>query len=127
MGILALAVGIGCSLPGFLRHGPPAERALVFVFAGIFALAGLQILTDAKGRAGRLIGSIIVAGLSVMSFTAAFGPGRISGGVPLLPSQWNQHIGKLAFGFFGVIAGMIALAGLWRVAKPPPSKHIISL
>jgi len=118
MGLIALAVGIGCSLPGFLQHGPPGQRALVFVVAGIFTLAGLQILTGAKGRLGALMGTAIAAGLSLMMFVAAFGPGKVRGGLPFLPDSWNQHLGRFAFGAFGVLAGFMALYWLWQAMKP---------
>ncbi len=118
MGLFALLVSIGCSLPGFLRHGPAGQRALVFVFAGVFALAGLQILLNSKGRVAWFIGAAIVAGLSTLAFVAAFGPGKISGGAPFLPPELNQKIGRFAFGAAGVAMGAVALFSLWRAIKP---------
>jgi hypothetical protein len=60
--------------------------------------------------------------MASLGFFAAFGPGEVEGGIPLLPEAWNQGLGRIAFGGG---ACFVAVYGLWwfyRAAKPCKKK-----
>jgi hypothetical protein len=79
-----------------------------------FSLAGLQVLTGAKGRSSSLIAGTIFALLSVLGLYAAFSDQRIGGGIPFIPDAWNQAFGH---GLFGLGAVFTAAAAVYCYIK----------
>ena len=67
--------------------------------------------TSARLRAA--FAFVLLLGLGGMALWIALSGARVSGGIPWLPSAWNQVLGRAVFGAGGVVC--LALARLaWR-------------
>lgn len=117
-GALSLVVGVFISAGFFVKRTEPTPGWVLLVAAGIFALAGVQLVTGVKGRISSLMGGALCAGFSVLGFYVAFNPGPITGGIPLLSPALNQTIGKIMFGAGACITGLMALYFLRQAWKP---------
>ncbi len=120
-GILFMASGIGVTVAVLTR--PHSEPTWPVVVAGLlFVLAGLTLVTNIKGRPAALLGCLIMAGLASLGFFAAFGPGDVGGGIPFLPSAWNQRLGRIAFGAGACLTAVCALLAFYQAVKPDKKK-----
>ena len=119
IGILCLAVGVFIFFIKRTRFSAGWTQPVV---AGMFALAGVQLITCIKGRVSAVMGGLIYLGFSALGFYAAFGHGSIDGGIPFIPEAWNQKIGKTLFGGAACLTALMAVYAL-RKAWKPSSKH----
>lgn len=95
------------------------QTQLMFLVSVMFGLAGLQLITNAKGRLSALMGAVVCAGFSSLGFYVVFWGGPLDGGIPFIPASWNQAFGKILFGFGGCITGAMSLWFLFRAIKLP--------
>lgn len=118
LGAVFLAAG-GWAWFNFHTAGMPfARRWHLLVVAAIFLLAGVGLITNAKGRAAALMGGLLCAGLSSLGFFAAFGPGELEGGIWFIPAAWNQLLGRIVFGLGACLCAAMAFWGFYRTVKP---------
>ena len=114
-------VVVGGIIASYATNHPMAHAGdpkwLAYAGAGIFAVVGLQLLIGAKGRLSFLLGGLVCAALSAMGVCVAFSKGAVSGGIPFLPSAWNQRFGHVMFGLGGLLTGAMALYFFVRVIK----------
>src|SRR5580700_7168842 len=71
-GILSLAVGIFIAVGFSFQRTGFSTAWTVLVAAGIFALAGVQLVTGVKGRVSSLMGGLVCIGFSALGFYVAF-------------------------------------------------------
>lgn len=121
-GVLFLALGGFVALMPVLRPEAVPVAWAVVVAGVVFGLAGVSLLTEPKGRAANLLAGLVLAGLSSLGFFAAFGPGPIEGGIPLIPTAWNQALGRGLFLGGAILTAAFALWVFYRAAKPPKAK-----
>ncbi len=117
-GIITIAVAAFILIEYFMSHRPNSERWVLLPASGVFFLAGLSLLVAVKGKWADFLGALILSGLSTLGFYAAFGSGEIAGGIPFIPSAWNQGIGKIAFAFGACIVGAVAIWSFGRAIRP---------
>jgi len=117
-----VAIGAAGVIAYLACHDPKAlqQRQLMIVGAVIFALGGVQLVTNAQGRWSALMGGVVCAGMSALGFYVAFFGGQLRGGIPFIPDAWNQTFGKVLFGFGACLTAAMALWFFYRVIKPPP-------
>jgi hypothetical protein len=114
MGAVFLAFAVAIAFAPFPELAASGRRWMALVIAGVFALAGLQILIAAKGRLGAFLGGLVCLGLCSIGTSIAFGPDKLGGGIPLIPKTWNQTFGHVLFGAGALMTGAIAV---WFFAK----------
>lgn len=117
-GLIMIAVAVMILFFFWKDSRPMAERWALLPAAAVFFLGGVSLLTMVKGRIADFLGALMFAAFSALGFFAAFGPGRVSGGIPLMPDAWNQHLGKAVFGFGGCLSAVAALWLIYRGLKP---------
>jgi hypothetical protein len=121
LGVVFMAAGVSIGVR--VLAWPQKLPSWPGLVAGVlFFLAGMQIIAKLKGRLGTALGGVICAGLASLGFFAAFGPGPVEGGIPLLPAAWNQALGKTAFGGGACLVAALAVWCFYRAAKPGKKK-----
>ena len=101
---------------------PADHQWILYLPGGLFSLAGLHLLLNAKERLSALISAIIAAGLSVLGFYVAFGDKKVLGGIPFVPESWNQLFGKILFGGGAALTAAFALLLFSRAFKSNKKK-----
>ena len=99
-----------------------SERVQVLIAGSVFVVAGLLILTKAHGRIKALMVGVVCVGMSALGVFTTFSAGALEGGIPFIPSAWNQAFGRGLFGFGALLAATIALWCFYRAAKPAKNK-----
>jgi len=74
-----------------------------------FFLAGLQIVTAARGRLSALMAGTVCALFSALGWYVALSGEALGGGLPFFPGSWNQLVGHVLFGFGAVVTGGMAV------------------
>ena len=119
MGVIAMsAAGVIAFLAWHDPHVASRQRQLMGLVAVIFALGGLQLVTQATGRWSAVMGGVVCAGLSTLGCHVVFFGGPLGGGIPLLPDAWNQVFGKALFGVGIVLTAAMASWFFSRAIKP---------
>ena len=108
-GFVALAVAVFILLTALIDRTIPGDRRwLMAVVAAAFALAGLQLVTQARGRLSALMAGTVCALFSALGLYVAVSGDPLGGGLPFIPVSWNQVIGHALFGFGAVLTGGMA-------------------
>jgi len=113
VGLSALVTFFACSEHKMSTN----QKWLLIVVAFIFALAGLQLITAAKGRFSALMAGLVCGGFSGLGFFVAFSRETLQGGIPFIPATWNQNIGHMLFGFGALITAAMAFYFFVRAIK----------
>ena len=91
--------------------------ALVFV-SGIWAVILSLFKLDEKGALSCLVGAVIAIGFAAFAFLVAWRwKTGWSGGIPFIPSSWNQVIPRLLFALGGLLAMMGSVSLLLKAIK----------
>jgi len=61
-----------------------------------------------------IAGGLICIALAALGFDTAFFAGDIAGGIPFLPADLNQAIGRLMFGFGALFTTLIGIYAFWE-------------
>jgi hypothetical protein len=85
------------------------DRWPLSVAAAVFGICGLKLAVAAKGRWNYVFGGVIFALFSYLGFVGALPDRTLSGGLPLIPTMWNQSFGHLLFGVGAIITAACAL------------------
>jgi len=105
-GILLLALAAFVVYIAFAEHSLSAEKYLLLLaVAAILFLSGIQLLLAVTGRFSYLLGGCVLAIFSCCGFFIAISGGTVQGGLPFLPTAWNQLLGHIMFGIGGIITG----------------------
>ena len=119
MGLFILGIGLGIvpTEEGSV-HAPPWVISLC---GAVFFLAGLSLLAGEKAHINSLIGALIGGGLGAVGLWVAFqgSAEHMSGGIPFVPRSVNIGLGRVMFGFGGLIGVLILLLGLRQFRKGP--------
>jgi hypothetical protein len=121
MGFAFIAVSGYLAFRFYAINTPFSRRLLLLIVIVLFLLAGIQLVTDIKGRLLSLMVGVIFAGLSMLGFFAAFS-GEIHGGIPFFPAAWNQALGKVIFAFGACITASMALWCIYQAVKTNAKK-----
>ena len=121
MGFAFIAVSGYLAFRFYTMNTPFSRRLLLLIVIVLFLLAGIQLVTDIKGRLLSLMVGVIFAGFSILGFFAAFS-GEIHGGIPFFPATWNQALGKVIFAFGACITAALALWCIYKAVKPNTKK-----
>ncbi|MGA2070313.1 MAG: hypothetical protein ABSG97_03110 [Sedimentisphaerales bacterium] len=117
MGFVFIAVSGYLAFRFYTMNTPFSRRLLLLIVIVLFLLAGIQLVTDIKGRLLSLMVGVIFVGFSILGFFAAFS-GEIHGGIPFFPAAWNQAFGKALFAFGDCITAAMALWCIYQAVKP---------
>lgn len=111
----AFMLGLGS---GLLAPSADAVRTpgwLVGIGGVVFLLAGIAILFPHRPAVGWLVAMVMLACAAAAGLWIALfaDPADISGGVPLISDAANARLGRLAFGFGGLVSLALLGWGLW--------------
>lgn len=103
---------------GLVSPGADAVRTpgwLVGIGGVVFLLAGIAIMFQHRPAVGWLVAMVMLACAAAAGLWIALlaDPADISGGVPLIPDAANARLGRLAFGFGGLVSLALLAWGLW--------------
>lgn len=136
----AITIGMGSvgilSGLGFLPHGrvdptvPVADqRALAICAGAVFAAGGASAMLNGVGGrwaaiANRLLGLVVVVGLTSLFAWTAIGPGSRGFSSPLafLGPAVNETVGRVLFGvvaLMGLLIAVLMVRGVGRAARSP--------
>ena len=121
MGYLLIAASIGGALRVCTAHGLPTDkRWAVAVGAFMFLLAGLQLITAARGRVSAMMAGLVWGAASALGVYVAFGHETLSskGDTWFLPASWNQAVGHAMFGIGAVMTAGMSVYFFIQAIKP---------
>lgn len=75
-------------------------------------------MSSEQSRFRCVLGGTICFGLSAAGFYAALSPGRIEGGISLIPNSWNQHLGQFVFILGACITIFMGLYAFYQAVAP---------
>ena len=118
-GLLCIALGVypvGVAL-GLIPHDASSVHAppwVSFVAGLVFVIAGFMLIIGPNSRWNNLLAAIICTIFaSIGIWVAAYSlPGSIEGGIPFLPAETNNKIGRWMFGAGAMVCGLISLQAL---------------
>jgi hypothetical protein len=67
-----------------------------------------------KSVAAAFVGGLICGAMAVFGFNIALNSSSIEGGLPFLPQDLNQTLGRIAFGTGAVFLTLITLYAFWE-------------
>lgn len=76
------------------------------------------------GRISAGVAAILCLLLSALGIAIAVGGGRLEGGIPLIPDEWNQTIGRIIFGAGAILTGGLAVLAIRDAIQPAPPPEI---
>jgi hypothetical protein len=88
---------------------------LVAIGGVVFLLAGIAIVFQHRPAVGWVVAMVMLACAAAAGLWIALlaDPADISGGVPLMSDAANARLGRLAFGFGGLVSLALLAWGLW--------------
>lgn len=105
-GFVVLAVAVFILLTALIDRSIQGNRRwLMAAVAAVFSLAGLQLVTQARGRLSALMAGTVCALFSALGLYVAVSGEPLGGGLPFIPGSWNQVVGHALFGFGAVVTG----------------------
>jgi hypothetical protein len=109
-GFLLLALGAFLGIVAWVdKTMLDKDRWPMTAAAATFSICGLQLAIAAKGRWPYVFGGVIFTIFSYLGFVGAFSDRPLSGGIPFIPTSWNQSFGHILFGLGALITAACAM------------------
>ncbi len=117
-GFILLVIGVFLGIVAWVdKTMLDKDRWPLTVAAAVFGICGLQLAVAAKGRWTYVFEGVIFALFSYLGFVGALPDRALSGGLPLIPTTWNQSFGHILFGVGALITAACAIYYFRKATK----------